>query len=194
MITPENAIEALNAKINMLRSVYTVDEFNNWKKAACSSVANIYPSGLGVVSTMNSIKAYKAVMSGSGNRVNEAKREAEEYLQSLISDLQHFGIPKKSEPFSSKDAINVSINQSNMQHQTTTVSINIEFILDILKGELRTSEIEELKEILESDQAPKEKKKSFIEKIKSFGSDVASNILANLLTNPKVYEQLGGML
>ena len=51
----------------------------------------------------------------------------------------------------------------------------------------------ELKAILESSDEPEKKTKRFIDKIKSFGSDVASNILANLLTNPKVYEQLGGM-
>jgi hypothetical protein len=53
--------------------------------------------------------------------------------------------------------------------------------------------LEELKAILSSELDENEKKKNFFDKIKSFGSDVASNILASLMTNPAVYEQLGGM-
>ena len=66
----------------------------------------------------------------------------------------------------------------------------------IRKIQLKREEkkLNQLKEILESNQEPKEKKKTFVEKMKSFGSDVASNILANLLTKLKVYEQMGGML
>lgn len=59
---------------------------------------------------------------------------------------------------------------------------------------MKGGQVKELKAILDGDEEPEKKKKSFFEKIKSFGSDVSSNILANVLTNPDVYTNIGGML
>ncbi|HNS42665.1 MAG TPA: hypothetical protein PKN22_07890, partial [Taishania sp.] len=140
------------------------------------------------------IESIKAIDLYTGVDITpKAKEQGKLLIESLIKDIERFGL-EKPEPTEKESFIRVDVNQTNQQTQSTTVSINIEFILEILKGELRNSEIEELKEILDSSDKPKEKKNRFIEKIKSFGSDVASNILANLLTNPQVYENLGKML
>ena len=36
-------------------------------------------------------------------------------------------------------------------------------------------------------ETPEEKKVKLIDKIKSFGSDIASNIVAGILTNPAIF-------
>ena len=194
MIKNDTAIKAINEKIEKLSEIGNHSQFDIWKKATSSTLSNIYPDrDNSIISKFESIKSWVTVFSGSGDRTSEAKREAKDYLNSLISDIENFGLPHLVEK-PHKESLSVNVHQHNEQNQSTQVSINFEYIIEVFKGELRTSEIEELKEILEADIEPKEKKKSFIDKIKSFGSDVASNILANILTNPMVYEQIGKML
>jgi hypothetical protein len=185
MITPDKAIEALQNRLEALNNVYNAQKFSEWKTRTMQTLAHLYGENHTSYSALNEIHAYNYV-----ERTENAKSEANELLNGLIEDLQNFGFPKLNE--ATKNGVNVQVNQHN--NQTTTVSLDINIILNIIRDELRNSEIEEIKEILESNLEPKEKKKTIIDKIKSFGSDVATNILANLLANPKVYEQLGGML
>ncbi len=51
--------------------------------------------------------------------------------------------------------------------------------------------LKDIKEILESKADSETKKKSIFDKIKSFGSDVAASIVANIVTNPNIF---GSML
>lgn len=193
MTREEIAIKAIRDKIELINSLSNSYQFKNWQKTVSSTLTNIYTHRKDVVDNFESIKSTKVVYSGSNDRTYEAKVEVKEFLESIISDIQHFGIVQFIED-NIKDTISVNVNQHNEQNQSTQVSINLEYIIEVLKGELRTSEIDELKEILDADMEMKEKKKSFVDKIKSFGSDVASNILANILTNPMVYEQIGKMI
>jgi len=188
MITPEKAIEALNKKIETLQGVHNSKEFGGWQSTAVNTLSNIYSESDERIKKFGRIRAFG--LYSRDDYTQDAKREAKEILDSIISDIEHFGIPNSSKDDSGK-GVSVNVNQSNNQTQSTNISINLSIILDAVKGELRASEIEELKEIIESPEEPKEKKKNFMDKIKSFGSDVASNILANILTNPQVYEQLG---
>ncbi len=193
MIKPESAINALNTKVEELSSINDKDSFNIWQKSTSSTLQNIYPNNEDIKIKFEGISAIYRTFKSIDDVTYKAKKEANLYLQSLISDIHHFGLPHLAN-VSKEDRVSVIVSQENNQKQSTSISINIDFIIDVLKGELRASEIEEVKEILESKDEPKEIKKKFIDKIKSFGSDVASNILANILTNPQVYEQIGKML
>ena len=193
MINNDTAIKAIRDKIEKLSAVVNHSQYDNWKKTTSSTLSNIYPNKEIIISKFESIKSWVTVFNGSGDRTSHAKIEAKDYLDSLISDIENFGLPHLLEK-NQKEPLSVNVHQHNEQNQSTQVNINFELIIEVIKGELRSSEIEELKEILGADIDPKIKKKNFIEKIKSFGSDVASNILANILTNPKVYEGINGML
>jgi hypothetical protein len=187
------AIQAIEGKIESLALLRETKQFNVWQKETTLTLINIYSENDKRIKSLEAIHSYHDYGFAGLDRFSEAKSEAEALLKSLINDIKDFGIVK-SDLKSKSNGINVNLNQHNTQSQTTNVSVNFELIIESLKYGLSGVQIEELKEILESKQEPKEKKKSFIEKIKSFGNDVASNILANLLTNPQVYEQLGGML
>ncbi|HJS00196.1 MAG TPA: hypothetical protein VJ780_04605 [Flavobacterium sp.] len=193
MIKPESAISALNKKVEDLSNINDKEAFYVWQKATSSTLQNIYPNNEDIKRKIEDISPIHRTLRSTDDVTYKAIKDANSYLQSLISDIQYFGLPHLN-TVNKNDKVNVIVTQENNQNQSTSVSINIDFIIDILKGELRNSEIEEVKEILESGEKPKEKKKKFIDKIKSFGSDVASNILANILTNPQVYEQIGKML
>ena len=49
--------------------------------------------------------------------------------------------------------------------------------------------MQELIELLKSQETKSQKKNKITEKLISFGSDVTSNILANILTNPNIWNQ-----
>lgn len=188
----KQAIRAIERRIVKLDSVRDPDEFYKWQKSTASTLENIYPQESPTIKRFLSISTLLIRGNISTDDTSSAKLTAKDYLESIISDIQDFGIIKSTTE-SKVGGVNVNVNQSNTQNQSTNVNIDLNIILDVLKGGLRDYEFEELKEILKSKDEPKEKKKKFFDKIKSFGADVSSNILANLLTNPMIYEQLGKM-
>lgn len=187
-----NAIKAIEHKIELLSKTKNTEDFNRWQNSTVLTLINIYSESDKRIKSFENIRSYHDYGIGGSDRFPKAKTEAEETLNSLIKDIQDFGIINSSKETKVGD-FNFNINQSNTQNQSTNVNIDLNIVLDVLKSGLRDYEFEELKEILESKEEPKEKKKKFFNKIKSFGADVSSNILANLLTNPMVFEQLGKM-
>ena len=64
----------------------------------------------------------------------------------------------------------------------------------IEKDELNGKQRRELLEIAENTKDPKEAQKRIFTKLKDFGEDVAANIVANIMTNPQVWQNLGSLL
>jgi hypothetical protein len=94
---------------------------------------------------------------------------------------------RKTEPITIKNTINNSNSQSQSQEQSFAVNMFLEAIKDDLTGK----QVKEIKEILTEAANDKEQaRKSISEKLKSFGSDVASNIVANIITNPMIWSCL----
>ena len=79
------------------------------------------------------------------------------------------------------------VEVNNIQSQQQSQSQTFQLIVDIINDELTGKQQKELRDIIESDSDAETKKRSIIDKIKSFGTDVASNIVANILTNPSIY-------
>jgi hypothetical protein len=192
MITKEIAIEAILEKLEEMNTVNNSEHFNNWRKKTIGTLKRVVPENVTIINQLTELRSFSPIT--YDDYTSSAKDGAKILLESLIGDLKKFGIEETRNLSTDKPNLNINVNQHNNQTQTTSVNIKIDFLIEVLKGELRTSEIEEVKEILESDDEPKLKKMKFIEKIKSFGSDVATNILANILTNPQVYEQIGRVL
>jgi len=189
MITPEKAIEAIREKIVEIESIQYYDQFYPWKKATIGTLKRVVPNNKSIIEHLSDIES---LGNYGGDQKESAKRDSKHILESLIKDIERFGLEEPLQEIKTKEVIKVDVNQYNHQNQSTNISIQLDFLVEILKDELKGGQLKELKGILESSDEPEEKTKRFINKIKSFGSDVASNILANLLTNPQVYEQLGG--
>lgn len=80
----------------------------------------------------------------------------------------------------------VAITNTQTQSQSQNVFLNV--FIDALHEELSRKQIRELKEIAEDTEIGTEEKKSTIlGKIKDFGMDTISNIVANMLTNPAIW-------
>ena len=89
-----------------------------------------------------------------------------------------------------KDAINVvtTINNSNSQSQSQEQSLAVELFIEAIKDDLTGRQIKELKSVVaEADNDLQKARSGILAKLKEFGADVASNIVANLLTNPMIW-------
>ena len=114
--------------------------------------------------------------------------EAFAVLPTVIPDNRTTQITEKKGK--GKDAINVitTINNSNSQSQSQEQSLAVELFIEAIKDDLTGRQIKELKSVVaEADNDLQKARPGIIAKLKKFGSDVASNIVANILTNPTIW-------
>jgi hypothetical protein len=96
--------------------------------------------------------------------------------------------PKKQDHERGPIHITTNINNSNSQTQNQQQSFTVELFLEAIKDDLTGRQIKELKAVVaDADNNLQKARPGIIEKLKSFGADVASNIVANLLTNPVIW-------
>jgi uncharacterized protein (UPF0371 family) len=89
-----------------------------------------------------------------------------------------------------KDGINVTttINNTNSQSQKQEQSLAIDLFIDAIREDLTGRQIKELKSVVaDADNDLQKARPGIITKLKEFGTDVASNIVANILTNPMIW-------
>ena len=113
--------------------------------------------------------------------------EALSSLPSIIPDKS--GIDEKKEI---EKTINVTTNITNSNRQSQTQnqeqSLAVDLFIEAIKDDLTGRQIKELKEIVTDAGNDLQKARTgIIDKLKSFGSDVMSNIIANIITNPIIW-------
>lgn len=91
-------------------------------------------------------------------------------------------------PAPSKDkqdmVLNISQNQTQNQQQHT------DWVIDSIRDALTGSQYKEIKAVIDEEKEPQQAKSKIMEKLRSFGGDVLSNIIANLITSPTIWSQL----
>lgn len=118
-----------------------------------------------------------------------------EQQQRLLAILEAFVnqptiIPQENNKKKEK-GIDIAINNTNSQSQNQEQSYAINLFLEAIKDDLTGKQLKEIKKVVDEAGDDIEKARSgIISKLKSFGSDVASNIVANLLTNPTIWTSL----
>lgn len=168
-------------------NITNIYELKSWQGNAINIVNRIYGNESKQEEQIKNInfKSYpRGSINGSsfggGNNGKECSRQASEIINGFISDLTNFGLPENKKN-DNNNGINISVNQNQNQ------SVQLHFIWESVKDELTGKQIKELKEVIEEDTPAENKKKKVIEKLKSFGGDVITNIVANILTNPNIF-------
>lgn len=111
------------------------------------------------------------------------------YLKGMVGilisckDIPNNAKGEEKEKQDSHSAVMVTVNQSQTQNQSQEINIFLDSIADELTGK----QYKELKAIAHEEPNPEKSKQKIVEKLKSFGGDVLSNILANIVTNPSVW-------
>ena len=111
---------------------------------------------------------------------NELKDAFINLVEVLIEEINEMGLPEHKIEKSPGVSLTVT------QHQNQTQEIAISIYLESIKDELTGRQMNEIKEILKDIKDISIAKPQVIEKLKSFGGDVLSNIIANIITNPTI--------
>ena len=166
-------------------------DFVAWKGSTLITLGRIYDENSQNIKQMDDIK-YEvnrfplSVTIGSvtgGNTYNNLQQctdRARAVLGAIIDELENAGFPPIVEKNDRGTHINVTQNQ--------TVSLNL--IISSIKDELTEPQLKEIKSILKSTDDGEEKKNKITNKLRDFGTDVASKILANVLTNPSILDTI----
>ena len=84
--------------------------------------------------------------------------------------------------------VNITITNTNSQSQNQEQSLAVQLFIEAIKDDLTGRQIKELKAVVaEADNDLQKSRPGILAKLAEFGSDVASNIVANLLTNPMIW-------
>lgn len=84
--------------------------------------------------------------------------------------------------------ITITNTNTNSQSQSQEQSLAVQLFIEAIKDDLTGRQIKELKSVVaEADNDLHKARPSIIAKLKEFGADVASNIVANILTNPMIW-------
>tara|TARA_R110001606_G_scaffold367059_2_gene522439 strand:- start:2864 stop:3472 length:609 start_codon:yes stop_codon:yes gene_type:complete len=169
-------------------------ELDVWKANAINIVIRIYGNDSKQEEQITNVKysSFGGISVGgpngtyhspSSNNISSCKKQCNQLIDGIINDLKSFGLPKLKESKDDNKGINIAINQT----QSVKQKISLNIILDAIQDELTGKQLKELQNIIENDDKPENKKKKIVEKIKSFGADVATNIIAGILTNPAIY-------
>lgn len=91
-------------------------------------------------------------------------------IPQIINDTKNLEIIDKS--------INVNVSQKQSQQQ----SQSLDLFMDLIKDELTEKQYQEIQGIIKTEHNPALAKTKLVDKIKSFGVDITSNIIANIIT------------
>lgn len=202
-ITLESLIQEHKERIDLLKyqpdppgcwgfSYYYYEDseaYQKWLAKTKRFIAINYPSD-------KYVNEFEVVSNGNKSPEQQKKLlailEAFAVLPTVIPDNSISQVSEKKGK--GKDAINVvtTINNSNTQSQSQGQSLAVELFLDAIRDDLTGRQIKELKAVVvEADNDLQKARPGILSKLKEFGSDVASNIVANILTNPMIWGGLG---
>ena len=193
-ITLESLIQEHKERLPYLRDIgnllsyyeyLDMEEYHRWLATAIRYIEIKYPNDKYV---LEFCEVSKQDICPDQQRKLLAILEAFAVLPTVIPDNRTTQVTDKKSK--GKDAINVvtTINNSNTQSQSQEQSLAVELFIEAIKDDLTGRQIKELKSVVaEADNDLQKARPGILAKLKEFGTDVASNIVANLLTNPMIW-------
>lgn len=201
-ITLESLIQEHKERIDLLKyqpdppgcwgfSYYYYEDseaYQKWLAKTKRFIAINYPSD-------KYVNEFEVVSNGNKSPEQQKKLlailEAFAVLPTVIPDNRITQVAEKKGD--GKDSINVvtTINNSNSQSQDQRQSLAVELFIEAIKDDLTGRQIKELKAVVAGANNDLQKARpGIMAKLKEFGSDIVSNIVANILTNPAIWSGL----
>ncbi len=179
-----NGITYVPSAPNVIRgySVYRLTDesvYECWKNVVIRFLSKNYPDDV-------SISDFRIAMDEF-----EKKHYSPKSMNKMLGVLEAYTIMPtpivQKEKGASKPTI--VINNSNTQSQNQ--SQNFDVIIKSIEDAFTISQLKELRQVVNDEDGDLEKAKpKLMEKIKSFGSSLASNIVANILTNSTIWSSI----
>ena len=201
-ITLESLIQEHKERIDLLKyqpdppgcwgfSYYYYEDseaYQKWLAKTKRFIAINYPSD-------KYVNEFEVVSNGNKSPEQQKKLlailEAFAVLPTVIPDNRITQVTEKKGD--GKDSINVvtTINNSNSQSQYQRQLLAVELFVEAIKDDLTGRQIKELKAVVACANNDLQKARpGIMAKLKEFGSDIVSNIVANILTNPAIWSGL----
>ena len=201
-ITLESLIQEHKERIDLLKyqpdppgcwgfSYYYYEDseaYQKWLAKTKRFIAINYPSD-------KYVNEFEVVSNGNKSPEQQKKLlamlEAFAVLPTVIPDNRITQVAEKKGD--GKDSINVvtTINNSNSQSQDQRQLLAVELFVEAIKDDLTGRQIKALKAVVAGANNDLQKARpGIMAKLKEFGSDIVSNIVANILTNPAIWSGL----
>lgn len=187
----ERYIELLNRQLKELEKVgsnpLTAKEFSfgvdAWKSSTISILERIFGKGSRKIEEIEKIVLGRYVgLSGPNSYYIETVKETgKSIIEACIAELEILGEPNYFYG-GDKQGINLTVLQSQENKQIITIDI----IVNELRKELTGAQLDEIQKILDTKEQPELKRRKTIEKLKEFGLNTLSNIIAGILTSPSI--------
>ncbi|MCH5312454.1 MAG: peptide chain release factor 1 [Prevotella sp.] len=180
-----NGIKYIPPPPNVLRGykVYQLTDdriYESWKNIVIRYLSVNYANDVSIAGFRNAISEF------------ERKHYSPSFMKKMLGILEAYKtIPISTvEKSDSQNKASIVINNTNSQTQNQTQSCDM--IIKSIEEAFTVSQLKELKQIVNAQNGDLEKAKpKLIEKIKSFGADMAPSIVANILTNPSIWAVFG---
>jgi hypothetical protein len=188
----EKYIELLKRQLQELDKIgtnpATVSEWSfgveAWKSSTIAILERIFGQESRKIKEIERIELRRSVsLKGPDSyHIATVKETGHAILSACIAEIETLGSPNQIYN-GEKQGINLTVLQSQENKQT----IKLDIIVNELRKELTGSQLDEIQQILDSKDKPAEKKNKTVEKLKEFGINTLSNIIAGILTNPSIY-------
>jgi hypothetical protein len=154
-----------------------------WKSSTISILERIFGRDSRKIKEIEKIQLQNIYQRNGPSRHNieTIKETGKSIFEACIAELEILGIPNQIYN-GEKSGFNLTVNQNQENKQ----EIKLEVIVNELRDKLTGSQLSEIQTILDSEEKSVEKKKKTFEKLKEFGIDTLSNIVAGILTNPSI--------
>lgn len=126
--------------------------------------------------------------------VHDIAEDTKVLIDSIIAEVKALGLPERKTTLGKSVNVNTTVSQNQEQHQSQKQNVIVEILLESVKDELTGKQWKELLAVAKDNEDPEKTRKSILDKIKSFGEDVASNIVANIVSNPEVWQSLCNLM
>ncbi|WP_163518394.1 hypothetical protein [Gelidibacter japonicus] len=175
----ETILEAFEELKAETQKIHSEETLTDWKNKAVNIIVRVYGIDSKPEKQINAL-SYTWYMDG-GDNTSKRKTQAFNLMDGLIKEINRFGLPEKM--ILDNDKMNINITQNTNQ----STKINLSLIIETIQDELNGKQLKEIQEIIQSEENTENKKNKIVDKLKKFGSDVATNIVAGILTNPNIY-------
>lgn len=180
-----NGISFVPSHSNVTRmfSVYQLADssiYERWKNVVIRFLSKNYTNDILVPDFRNAMEEF------------EKKHYAPSSMKKMIGILEAYTVVPSSIAINNSATIpSIVINNSNSQTQNQKQ--NVEVLVKYIEDAFTLSQLREISQIVNAEDGNMENARpKIIEKIKSFGKNLAPSIVANIITNPSVWASVFG--
>lgn len=179
-----NGITYVPPRSNSIRTfrVYTlsnISEYQYWKNLVIRFLGMNYPKDISYEDFRNNMDSF------------EKKNYSPDIMRSMLGVLKSLKSFPNMISTTQDSNVNGGIVINNTNSQTQNQEQNINAFVKLLEDNLTYTQLKEIKAIIDLEKGDIEKSKpKLIDKIKSFGENLAPSIVASIITNPSVWAVL----